>query len=256
MTFLAPALLAGALLAAAPLIVHLLNRSRYRRVPWAAMEFLVEVKARAARRLRVEEMLLLALRTLAVLLVALAAARPFLSAAGPDASAEALILIDASASMQYREAAGTVFDFAKARARDVISGLPPGSRVLVGTFDAQVRFPSGREPTADLKSAAASIDALRPGWAGTDYRAALAAAAEMSRERFASRAPAVFIVSDFRRTAVGAVPAERPPGPLYLVPAADGDGEDVGIAGLVPAGGAFTSAAGQVSVTLSNPTSG
>ena len=41
MTFLNPALALGALLFAVPLIIHLLNRQRFRRREWAAMEYLL-----------------------------------------------------------------------------------------------------------------------------------------------------------------------------------------------------------------------
>ncbi|HMC11296.1 MAG TPA: BatA domain-containing protein, partial [Pirellulaceae bacterium] len=71
--------LAGLIAAAAPLVIHLLNRRRYRVVDWAAMDLLREALSRNKRLLHLRDILLLALRTLCVLLFALALARPFLS---------------------------------------------------------------------------------------------------------------------------------------------------------------------------------
>src|SRR5665213_2736341 len=74
--------LAGLIAAAAPLVIHLLNRRRYRVVDWAAMDLLREALARNKRLLHLRDLLLLVLRTLCVLLFALALARPFLSSTG------------------------------------------------------------------------------------------------------------------------------------------------------------------------------
>ena len=62
MSFLNPALLFGTLLFAVPLIIHLLNRQRYKRRRWAAMEYLLIAFKRQRRRLRIEDLLLLLLR--------------------------------------------------------------------------------------------------------------------------------------------------------------------------------------------------
>jgi hypothetical protein len=70
--------IAGAAAAAGPVIIHLLNRRRFRVVHWAAMDFLREAIRRNRRILELRDLLILALRTLAVLLFGLALARPFI----------------------------------------------------------------------------------------------------------------------------------------------------------------------------------
>ncbi|MBW3597611.1 MAG: BatA domain-containing protein [Planctomycetes bacterium] len=67
---------AGAACALGPVIIHLLNRRRYVTLPWAAMEFLREALRRNRRILELRDVALLILRTLAVLLVGAALARP------------------------------------------------------------------------------------------------------------------------------------------------------------------------------------
>ena len=54
--------------AAAPLLIHLWNRRRYREVRWAAMQYLLAAARKNARRLRIEHALLLLVRTLAIVL--------------------------------------------------------------------------------------------------------------------------------------------------------------------------------------------
>ena len=62
-----------------PIIIHLVNRMRHRTVHWAAMDFLREAMQRNRKILQIRDLLLLLLRTAAVLLFGLALARPFFS---------------------------------------------------------------------------------------------------------------------------------------------------------------------------------
>ncbi len=59
-------MVAGGLLVATPIIIHLINRIRFRRVKWAAMEFLLKAQKRMRRRKILEQLLLLLLRCLLV----------------------------------------------------------------------------------------------------------------------------------------------------------------------------------------------
>ena len=64
MGFLAPLMLWGAVAAGIPIALHFFFRSRYRRVPWAAMSFLLSSIEQTSRRLKFQELLLLAVRVL------------------------------------------------------------------------------------------------------------------------------------------------------------------------------------------------
>jgi len=68
---------AGVLAAAGPIVIHLLNRRKFRPIQWAAMDFLKQALERNKRVLHLRDLILLALRVLAVLLFGLTLARPF-----------------------------------------------------------------------------------------------------------------------------------------------------------------------------------
>src|SRR5215207_3372611 len=68
-------LVAGAALVSAPIIIHLINRMRFKRVRWAAMEFLLKAQKRTRRRLIIEQLILLALRCFLIALVGLLVSR-------------------------------------------------------------------------------------------------------------------------------------------------------------------------------------
>ena len=89
-------MIAGALLISSPIIIHLINRMRYKRVRFAAMEFLLKSQKRSRRKLIIEQMILLLLRILFCLLIGLLLAR-FTGCQGGDstgASTSHIILID------------------------------------------------------------------------------------------------------------------------------------------------------------------
>src|ERR1700724_4394008 len=66
---------AGGALISSPILIHLINRMRFKRIRWAAMEFLLKSQKRNRRRLIIEQLILLLLRVLLVVLTALLLAR-------------------------------------------------------------------------------------------------------------------------------------------------------------------------------------
>src|ERR1700743_1771050 len=86
--FGSPLMLWGLALGGAPILIHLLHRRRYVEVPWAAMRFLIAATKKQSKRLRLEQILLLIVRTMIVLLVAGALARPSVETFGEYFRAE------------------------------------------------------------------------------------------------------------------------------------------------------------------------
>lgn len=113
-------MLIWALAAIIPVLLHFWNQHRYQDVPWAAMEYLLVAVRDNARRLRVEQLILLLVRISILLLLAMALANPILSALPgltgglPNENATHTVLVlDASYSMDYRAVDQTCFEQAK-----------------------------------------------------------------------------------------------------------------------------------------------
>lgn len=126
---------AGLIAAAAPVVIHLLNRRRFRVVAWAAMDFLREAVHRERRLVQFRDVLLLLLRTACLLLFGLALARPFYSSAPsagkPNEPLHAVLVVDNSLSMGYERLDGSLLEEAKAKAKEFLGGLPEGSYISV-----------------------------------------------------------------------------------------------------------------------------
>src|SRR5579883_2600565 len=91
-------MVAGGLLVSAPILIHLINRMRFKRIRWAAMEFLLKSQKRNRRRLIIEQMVLLALRCLLVLLTGFLVAR-FVGARPTGQETTHIVILDDTPSM-------------------------------------------------------------------------------------------------------------------------------------------------------------
>jgi len=210
-----PALAVGTLAVASPILIHILSRRRFRKVPWAAMEFLLTAQKRNRRRVRLEQLILLALRCLAVFLIALMIARPFvrpgtaMALLGTGARTERLVILDDSFSMLYRAPGGiasgqSVFDQGTAAVERLAKWLAgeaeADSLTLVLTSRPEMvslALPSLSEQNLlRLHDHVASLSAShRP----ADMSATLAAAANLVRARPMQANTYVYVVSDFQR---------------------------------------------------------
>ena len=240
MQFLNPLMLWGLAAASVPIIIHLLNRRRYQRQRWAAMEWLLAAVKKHQRRLRIESLLLLLLRTLAVLLLALALARPFLASA-PVALAGAqathlTLVVDNSASTGARNGLRTAFDEAIASATSLVDDLEGEAPVtLVVTNDnVNLHRPTGRprlvlRESRDHDKVRRLLGELRPAPARADLVETLKIVDE-SLTGATTLQRKVAVVTDMQRAtlASGAAPVAAPAGG-----AGDGgseDGEDAAVA--------------------------
>ncbi|MBN1417698.1 MAG: BatA domain-containing protein [Planctomycetes bacterium] len=122
-------------LVAVPWLIYLFFRQRYQRVRWAAIEFLLRAIRKHRRRIRIENLLLLLLRTAAIAALVLCAARPVTRSsvlAGVSSGARHwILLIDGSYSMEFREGARSLFAAARDEVRDLVQSLESTDRVLL-----------------------------------------------------------------------------------------------------------------------------
>lgn len=187
MSFLYPAFLIGAALVAIPVVLHLLRRDVAPELPFTAVRLLKKSPIERTKRRRLRDLLLLAARVAALLLLAGAFARPYLTADARSGSVR-IIAIDRSYSM----GAPGQFDRALARARSAIDGAAAGERIAVIAFDDRADVAAAPSTAGDAR---ASLANLQPGYGGTRYGPVFIKAAEL-----ADGAPGILIlVTDLQR---------------------------------------------------------
>ncbi len=220
-----PALAWGALLAAVPLVIHLLNRQRHKPMPWAAMRFVLEAYRRTRRRARLESLLLLLLRMAAVALLAFAVARPFAGGESPlapltERRRDVVLLLDGSASTGYRENVGSVFEAEVERAREILGELDGtrGDRLRLVLGGARPRLLSARSPEDGLSMLSTLA---RPRDEPLDLAACLAEiAGDLERELGGRDGEdlELRILSDLQRDTFSLAPAAAPDAPTGGAP--------------------------------------
>ena len=157
---------------AVPIIIHLLNRRKFRKVTWAAMKFVKLSIDQNQRRMKLEDLILLLLRCAMLALLALALARPVMRDSDSSfmgrSGLTSVLVLDNSFSMGLGDGESTRFERAKAACTNILDSLPAGSSVALFLGSDVVR-PVIEEPLSDL-------DAVREGVASaplSDHATAL-----------------------------------------------------------------------------------
>lgn len=203
MGFLNPGLLWFALGGAVPVIIHLLHRQKFRRVRWAAMEFLLNALRKTQRRMRVENLILLLVRILVMILLAMAVARPFfhetpLDALG-DSDTHHIFVVDVSYSMGYKRGNSTVLDEARKASIDLLEGLRPSpmDRFSLVTLSSYPEVPfKERNRREQIR---AGLQELKPSHYGTSVAATLQEIRPLL-ESSKSREKRVYLFTDLQRS--------------------------------------------------------
>ncbi|MBU1937372.1 BatA domain-containing protein, partial [bacterium] len=215
MTFLNAALLFALTLGLLPILIHLLTRQRLKRITFPTLRFLKELQRRKMRQLKLRQILLLILRTLAILALVLAMARPVLQSTagilpGVHARTSVFLVIDRSASMGTETPEGTRLREASVRTQEILSLLQEGDEAQIIWADAEPTL-SPPEPTSRFRAVREAVSEARSTKGGSNLTKALELARfNVSKSKNLHRE--IYVLSDF---SVSAWPEGLPGGPLF-----------------------------------------
>jgi hypothetical protein len=166
MGFLAPWFLAGALAVGLPVWLHLLRKHKTTPLPFSSLMFFERREQSSIKHRRLRYLLLFAMRTALLALIALAFAQPYIrrSAVVSTRTGEVTVLaVDNSLSMR----AGNLLGEAKREAKSAVARLRAGRRAEVLAFGSRVQAMC--EVTDDHAALTAAIDAIEPSDARTSF---------------------------------------------------------------------------------------
>lgn len=199
LSFLVPAFLVGLAALAIPVLIHLSRRQTKEPVRFPSLMFLQRIPQQTEQRRRIHRWPLLILRALALLLLILAFARPFVDsddagdAAATTGSREVVVLVDQSYSMSV----GDRWDRAVAAAEEVIDGLSGTDRGTVILFDSGAE--SATQSTVDQQVLRNAVEDAEPGPFTTRYAPAIRYGARLLSSSPLPRHEMV-VISDFQRS--------------------------------------------------------
>ena len=170
--------IAGIVGASIPLILHLLNRERARRLVFGTIRFIQMSHQTNVRRHKLKRLLLLLMRILMLALLGFAYARPFFAEAPIIAQKtggkrNAILILDTSYSMQYEQ----VFENAKREGIKILDGLDAtdAACLILSSDNARVVAPLGSE----FSHIRAALNDAEATYKPTDYLDALQTADEI-----------------------------------------------------------------------------
>ncbi len=201
MIFLNPAVLFGLLAASIPVLIHLLNLKKLKKIEFSTLSFLKELQKNKIRKLKLKQWLLLALRVLIILFLVTAFARPTLKgvALGGTTSAAkttAVFILDNTFSMSVVDADGSYFNQAKQTIIDLLKNLQEGDEAALVLVSDQ-----GNEeikPTLNLSEFTKQVkDADISYSSGTVNHAIIRAAETLAESKNFNKE--IYLLSDFQK---------------------------------------------------------
>lgn len=210
MGILAPLFLASLAALSLPLLFHLVRRTPRGRQEFSSLMFLSPSPPRLTRRSRLDQILLLLLRVAALVLLALAFARPFLREAALLTESDlqrrrVAILVDNSASMRR----GDLWQQAMTVAERELDQLAPHDDIALFAFSDRVErivaFPDAGSLTSEtaVEVVRQQLRGLEPNWSTSNLGLALTTLAgelaSASDVQQSQADPQIVVISDFQK---------------------------------------------------------
>ncbi|MCA8918091.1 MAG: VWA domain-containing protein [Planctomycetes bacterium] len=239
------------LAAAVPIIIHLINLTRFRKVDWAAMEFLLRAYEKTRRRFQLESLIMLLLRVAAIILIAMALfpmgcerikdwADDSLGltrgSLNTDAPLHLILVLDNSGSMSYEQENQTSFDRAKQYALTLVDSLEPNRDRVTIIRTSDVYVPPGlggavlteedvdksrrrrvsQLASLNLDAARREISATQVAAVDTNILAAFQEAARIAESTPQNDAVGMVVISDFYAAGWGEVRKDASANPEFV----------------------------------------
>jgi uncharacterized membrane protein len=200
MTFLNPAVLFGLLAASIPVLIHLFNLRKLKKIEFSTLRFLKELQKNKIRKIKLKQWLLLALRVMIILLLVTAFARPTLegiSIGGTTSAAKttALFILDDTFSMSVVDHDGSYFNQGKQTIKNLLTQFEEGDEaalILVSTQPDEINL------TTNLSKLENELGELKINYATNELNNAIVKAAQVisTSENFNKE---IYLFTDFQK---------------------------------------------------------
>ncbi|MEE9449264.1 MAG: BatA domain-containing protein [Ignavibacteriaceae bacterium] len=200
MTFLNPAVLFGLLAASIPVLIHLFNLRKLKKIEFSTLRFLKELQKNKIRKIKLKQWLLLVLRVMIMLFLVTAFARPTLegiSIGGTTAAAKttALFILDDTFSMSVVDQDGSYFNKAKQTIKNLLTQFEEGDEAALILVSSQ---PDEINLTTNLTKLKNELGEIKISYASDELNNALVKAAQVisASENFNKE---IYLLTDFQK---------------------------------------------------------
>lgn len=207
MSFLHPYLLLAMAAIAIPIAIHLFNFRKFKKVYFTNVRYLTELKQQTRRQSRLRQLIILALRILAVISLVFAFAQPYIPVSDTPVRKSAVnvvsVYIDNSYSMGALGDKGALLDMARAKAEEIASAYGSGDifQLITNDFEGRHQRLVSREEFNELLADVKLTPVVRT------TSQVMARQAEILKSH-SSPAKSAYLISDFQASST-----EFPPEP-------------------------------------------
>ena len=200
MTFLNPAVLFGLLAASIPVLIHLFNLRKLKKIEFSTLRFLKELQKNKIRKIKLKQWMLLVLRIMIILLLVTAFSRPTLegiSIGGTTSAAKttALFILDDTFSMSVVDQDGSYFNQAKQTIKNLLTQFEEGDEAALILVSSQ---PNEINLTTNLSKLENELAELNISYTTNELNNALVKAAQVisASENFNKE---IYLMTDFQK---------------------------------------------------------
>ncbi|MCK5124766.1 MAG: BatA domain-containing protein [candidate division Zixibacteria bacterium] len=234
--FLNTAILTAAAAALLPFLLHLFSKRKVKIVPFSSIAYLKAMQKHQVRAIKIKQLLLLLIRTLIVLAVVMAFARPATKGGylGSHASVSAVIIIDNSASMGVSSKDGVIFELSRKRAGRILDMLGQADELCLVATNGRYASPSGEDIFGNPETARDILDRIELTDGRGNLNESYATAAAVLAERLNLNRE-IYIISDFQESGFVGETQQIPEGyKTFLVNVADEEFANFGVESIDP----------------------
>ncbi|WP_029283469.1 BatA and WFA domain-containing protein [Pedobacter sp. R20-19] len=198
MNFLYPGFLFALLSVAIPVIIHLFNFRKFKKVYFSNVQFLKAVEQQHSSREKLKNLLILFSRILAIIFLVLAFSQPYIPVSSKKRSLQnniVSIYIDNSYSMEAINKDGNLFDEARRRAKEIVKGFGINDRFQLLTND----FEGKHQRLLNQEEFLKALDEVKISAATRNLQQIL----NRQENVFSGAAnPYIFVLSDFQKSII------------------------------------------------------
>lgn len=202
MTFLNPAVLFGLLAASIPVLIHLFNLRKLKKVEFSTLIFLKELQKNKIRKVKLKQWLLLLLRTLIILFLVFGFARPTLKSVfignSSTAKTTAVFILDDTFSMSVVDAKGSYLNQEKEIALRLLAQLQDGDEAAIIVVS-DINTTNQSVVTTDFSQLKKSIESLSISNISGSLQTALIKAAKLF-DQSSNYNKELYLLSDFQKS--------------------------------------------------------
>lgn len=164
MTFLNPLMLWGLAAVSIPILIHIFNLKRTKKIEFSTLMFLKEIQQSKYKKIKLKQLLILLCRIAFIIFLVLMFSKPydkgFLGTPGSNVKSSVLIILDNSISMQSRNSGGNELETGRKKIHELLDASDGSNEIFISSASA-LNSPAAKLPFKDIGAVKDSLNSIK-----------------------------------------------------------------------------------------------